>query len=128
MFACGQNIGVNAMTSVMATGISTAEKTRLNASKALNSRTKPVAFRTKRVRPPPGGCAPARLAGAALATLLPQTQAYLIGYLALAGLGLRAPLRPWAAVAGAVAVFAAMNAGYLLVASCLLPGCRSRQR
>jgi hypothetical protein len=57
------------------------------------------------------------LAGAALATLLPQTQAYLIGYLALAGLGLRAPLRPWAAVAGAVAVFAAMNAGYLLVAN-----------
>jgi hypothetical protein len=54
------------------------------------------------------------LAGAALATLLPQTQAYLIGYLALAGLGLRAPLRPWAAVASAVAVFAAMNAGYLL--------------
>jgi hypothetical protein len=44
------------------------------------------------------------LAGAALAGLLPQTQAYLIGYLALAGLGLRASLRTRAAIAGAVAV------------------------
>lgn len=56
------------------------------------------------------------LAGAALAALLPQTQAYLIGYLALAGLGLRAPLGRWATVAGALAVFGAMNAGYVLVA------------
>jgi signal transduction histidine kinase len=56
------------------------------------------------------------LAGAALAGLLPQTQAYLITYLALAGLGLRASLRIWIAVAGALAVFAAMNIAYVLVA------------
>lgn len=56
------------------------------------------------------------LAGAALAFLLPQTQAYLISYLALAGLGLRASLRTWTALLGALAVFAAMNAAYLLVA------------
>jgi signal transduction histidine kinase len=56
------------------------------------------------------------LAGAALAALLPQTQAYLITYVALAALGLRATLRPWAAIAGGVAVFGAMNAAYLLVA------------
>ena len=55
MFACGQNVGVNAITSVMPTGISTAEKTRLNASNALSSRTRPVAFRTNRFRLPPGG-------------------------------------------------------------------------
>ncbi len=61
MFACGQNIGVNAITSVIPTGMSTAEKTRLNASNALSSRTKPVAFRTNRFRLPPGGCAPARV-------------------------------------------------------------------
>ena len=60
MFACGQNVGVNAITSVIPTGISTAEKTRLNASNALSSRTRPVAFRTNRFRLPPGGCAPAR--------------------------------------------------------------------
>jgi signal transduction histidine kinase len=57
------------------------------------------------------------LAGAALAALLPQTQAYLIVYLALAGLGLRARLRLWATVAGALAVFAAMNIAYVLVGS-----------
>ena len=62
------------------------------------------------------------LAGAVLAGLLPQTQAYLIGYLALAGLGLRASLRTWAAIAGALAVFAAMNAAYLLVADGSLTG------
>jgi hypothetical protein len=42
------------------TGIRTAEKTRLNASNAFNSRTRPVAFRTNRFRLPPGGCAPVR--------------------------------------------------------------------
>ena len=56
------------------------------------------------------------LAGAALAALLPQTQAYLISYLALAGLGLRATLRSWATVGGAVVVFGAMNMAYVLVA------------
>jgi len=56
------------------------------------------------------------LAGAALAALLPQTQAYLITYLALAGLGLRASLRPWATIAGALAVLGAMNVAYVLVA------------
>src|SRR5262252_503802 len=60
MLACGQNVGVNAITWVIPTGISTAEKTRLNASKALSSRTRPVALRTKRLRLPPGGCAPSR--------------------------------------------------------------------
>ena len=54
--------------------------------------------------------------------LLPQTQAYLIGYLALAGLGLRASLRTWAAIAGALAVFAAMNVAYLLVANGSITG------
>ena len=62
------------------------------------------------------------LAGAVLAGLLPQTQAYLIGYLALAGLGLRASLRTWAAIAGALAVFAAMNVAYLLVANGSITG------
>jgi signal transduction histidine kinase len=62
------------------------------------------------------------LAGAVLAGLLPQTQAYLIGYLALAGLGVRASLRRWAAIAGAVVVFAAMNTAYLLVADGSLTG------
>jgi signal transduction histidine kinase len=62
------------------------------------------------------------LAGAVLAGLLPQTQAYLIGYLALAGLGLRASLRTWAAIAGALVVFAAMNTAYLLVADGSLTG------
>lgn len=56
------------------------------------------------------------LAGLALALLLPQTQAYLIVYLAFAGLGLRAPLRKGATIAGLVAIFVAMNVGYLLVA------------
>ena len=60
MFACGQNVGVNAITWVIPTGISTAEKTRLNASNALSSRTRPVAFLTKRFRLPPGGCDPSR--------------------------------------------------------------------
>ena len=55
MLACGQNVGVNAITSVMPTGISTAEKTRLNASNALSSRTKPVALRTNRFRLLVGG-------------------------------------------------------------------------
>lgn len=62
------------------------------------------------------------LAGAVLAGLLPQTQAYLIGYLALAGLGLRASLPTWAAIAGALAVFAGMNAAYLLVANGSITG------
>jgi signal transduction histidine kinase len=62
------------------------------------------------------------VAGAVLAGLLPQTQAYLIGYLALAGLGLRASLRTWAAIAGALAVFAAMNVAYLLVANGSITG------
>ena len=61
IFACGQKIGVKAITSVIPTGISTAENTRLNASNALSSRTRPVAFRTNRLRPPPGGCAPLRI-------------------------------------------------------------------
>lgn len=56
------------------------------------------------------------LAGTVLAWLLPQTQAYLIVYLAFAGLGLRAPLRTWATIAGLGALFTAMNAAYLLVA------------
>ena len=54
-FACGQNVGANAITSVMPTGISTAENTRLNASNALSSRTKPVALRTNRFRLLAGG-------------------------------------------------------------------------
>ena len=76
------------------------------------------------VRPPGTGGGPelaalitVGLAGAALAALLPQTQAYLITYLALAGLGLRAPLRPWATIAGALAVLGAMNVAYVLVAN-----------
>jgi len=48
MFACGQNWGVKPMTCVIPTGMSTAEKTRLNASNAFSSRTRPVAFLTKR--------------------------------------------------------------------------------
>src|SRR5215469_11364251 len=54
------------------------------------------------------------LAGAALAILLPQSQAYLILYLALAGLGLRTSMRAWPAIATVVAIFAFMNAGYFL--------------
>src|SRR5579875_461522 len=60
MFACGQKVGVNAITSVIPTGIRTAENTRLKASNALSSRTRPVAFLTKRFRLPAGGMAPAR--------------------------------------------------------------------
>lgn len=56
------------------------------------------------------------LAGAALAMLLPQTQAYLILYLALAGLGLRTSMRAWPAIATVVAIFAVMNVGYFLFA------------
>ena len=55
MLACGQNVGVNAITSVIPTGISTAEKTRLKASNALSSRTRPVALRTNRFRLLVGG-------------------------------------------------------------------------
>jgi signal transduction histidine kinase len=54
------------------------------------------------------------LAGAALAMLLPQSQAYLILYLALAGLGLRTSMRAWPAIATVVAIFAIMNVGYFL--------------
>jgi signal transduction histidine kinase len=54
------------------------------------------------------------LAGAALAMLLPQSQAYLILYLALAGLGLRTSMRAWSAIATVVAIFAVMNVGYFL--------------
>ena len=54
------------------------------------------------------------LAGAALAILLPQSQAYLILYLALAGLGLRTSMRAWPAIATVVAIFAFMNVGYFL--------------
>src|SRR5205085_624782 len=50
MFACGQNCGVKPITCVIPTGISTAEKTRLNASNAFSSRTRPVALRTNRSR------------------------------------------------------------------------------
>jgi signal transduction histidine kinase len=46
--------------------------------------------------------------------LLPQTQAYLILYLALAGLGLRTSMRAWPAIATVVAIFAVMNVGYFL--------------
>jgi len=54
------------------------------------------------------------MAGAALAILLPQSQAYLILYLALAGLGLRTSMRTWPAIATVVAIFAFMNVGYFL--------------
>lgn len=54
------------------------------------------------------------LAGAALAILLPQSQAYLILYLALAGLGLRTSMRTWPAIATVAAIFAFMNVGYFL--------------
>ena len=54
------------------------------------------------------------LAGAALAILLPQSQAYLILYLALAGLGLRTSMRTWPAIATVVAIFAFVNVGYFL--------------
>jgi len=54
------------------------------------------------------------LAGAALAILLPRSQAYLILYLALAGLGLRTSMRAWPAIATVVAIFAFMNVGYFL--------------
>ena len=54
------------------------------------------------------------LAGAALAILLPQSQAYLILYLALAGLGLRTSMRAWPAIATVVAIFAFVNVGYFL--------------
>ena len=54
------------------------------------------------------------LAGAALAILLPQSQAYLILYLALAVLGLRTSMRAWPAIATVVAIFAFMNVGYFL--------------
>src|SRR5215469_15974819 len=60
MFACGQNVGAKAITSVIPTGISTAEKTRLKASNALSSRTRPVAFLTNRFRLLLGGVASAR--------------------------------------------------------------------
>ena len=49
MLACGQNCGANPNTWVIPTGIRTAEKTRLNASKPLSSRTSPVAFRVNSV-------------------------------------------------------------------------------
>src|SRR6266498_784905 len=48
MFACGQNCGAKPITCVIPTGMRTAEKTRLKASKAVSSRTRPVALRTKR--------------------------------------------------------------------------------
>ncbi len=49
MFACGQNCGANPITCVIPTGIRTAEKTRLNASNPLSSRTSPVALRVNKV-------------------------------------------------------------------------------
>src|SRR5215471_11257856 len=55
MFACGQNVGVKDITCVIPTGIRTAENTRLKASNALSSRTRPVAFLTKRLRLLAGG-------------------------------------------------------------------------
>ena len=74
MLACGQNIGVKAITSVMPTGMRTAENTRLKASNALSSRTRPVAFLTNRLRLPPGGCAPLRLS--VVVTLIPPSDVY----------------------------------------------------
>jgi hypothetical protein len=54
--ACGQKTGANAMMPMNPIGTRTAEKTRLKASKALSSRTNPVAFR---VKSPPGAIDPA---------------------------------------------------------------------
>src|SRR5947209_17145820 len=51
--ALGQKVGANANIWVMPTGMRTAEKTRLKASNGDNSRTRPVALRTKcDVEPP----------------------------------------------------------------------------
>jgi hypothetical protein len=59
MFACGQNVGVKDMTSVIPTGMRTAENTRLKASNALSSRTRPVAFLTNKFLLLVGGWEPA---------------------------------------------------------------------
>src|SRR5579875_521540 len=56
MLACGQNWGANPITCVIPTGMSTAENTRLNASNALSSRTRPVALRVNSVGTPLGFC------------------------------------------------------------------------
>src|ERR1700733_10740172 len=66
MLACGQKVGVNAITSVIPTGIRTAEKTRLKASNALSSRTRPVALRTNKFLLLAGGWEP--VCGSAVAT------------------------------------------------------------
>ena len=68
VFACGQNVGVKAMTSVIPTGISTAEKTRLKASNALSSRTRPVALRTNKFLLLVGGWESARAPAVATAS------------------------------------------------------------
>src|SRR5579875_2314165 len=56
MFACGQNCGAKPITCVIPTGISTALNTRLNASNALSSRTRPVALRVNSVGTPLDVC------------------------------------------------------------------------
>jgi hypothetical protein len=71
MFACGQNVGVKAITSVIPTGISTAEKTKLKASNALSSRTRPVAFLTNKFLLLVGGWEPARAPAVATAFSCP---------------------------------------------------------
>ena len=69
MFACGQNVGVKAITSVIPTGIRTAEKTKLKASNALSSRTRPVAFLTNKfLLLLAGGWEPARAPAVATAS------------------------------------------------------------
>jgi hypothetical protein len=60
MFACGQNVGAKDITWVIPTGIRTAEKTKLKASNALSSRTRPVAFLTNKFLLLVGGWEPAR--------------------------------------------------------------------
>src|SRR5579864_6481664 len=52
--ALGQKVGANENTCVMPTGMSTAENTRLKASKGESSRTRPVALRTKTLVEPCG--------------------------------------------------------------------------
>src|SRR5919204_439465 len=64
-FACGQNCGAKPITCVIPTGMSTAEKTRLKASNAVSSRTRPVAFLTKRP------CLPTCASAAVVATFPP---------------------------------------------------------
>ena len=70
IFAWGQNCGVKDMTSVIPIGISTAENTKLKASNALSSRTRPVALRTNKFLLLVGGCEPARAPAVATGILL----------------------------------------------------------